>query len=128
MLHGYDYDPRHADDPAFDPFATIYSYPKRSRSAVSWLPLVNECNADGSQRQETGDRVCMGFTGSCPSMRMRAGVRTTNMPASIRRRFRQCARRFAACYRSRKRKADVLAHSLDAAVHKAVAALALMMA
>ncbi len=27
MLHGYDYDPRHAGDRALDPFELIYAYP-----------------------------------------------------------------------------------------------------
>ena len=27
MLHGYDYDPRHAGDSTFDPFALVYGVP-----------------------------------------------------------------------------------------------------
>ncbi len=55
MLHGYNYDPRHVGDPAFDPFAEIYGYPGDNglNPRLSWLPLVEECNDTGARRQET---------------------------------------------------------------------------
>ena len=66
MLHGYDYDPRHVGDPAYDPFATIYAYPGADgvNPRLSWLPLVEECNADGSHRQETAIAFAWVSTGS----------------------------------------------------------------
>lgn len=55
MLHGYDYDPRHAGDPAYDPFTLVYGYPGPGGPdpRLSWLPLVGECDASGTRRQET---------------------------------------------------------------------------
>jgi hypothetical protein len=65
MLHGYAHDPRHAGDVAFDPFALIYAYPGATvKQRLSWLPLVEECDADGSRRQETAIAFGWVSTGS----------------------------------------------------------------
>jgi Alpha/beta hydrolase of unknown function (DUF900) len=66
MLHGYDYDPRHVGDPAYDPFATIYGYPGDNalNPRLSWLPLVEECNDAGTHRQETAIAFAWVSTGS----------------------------------------------------------------
>lgn len=55
MLHGYNYDPRHVGDPDYDPFVEIYGCPGvcSLNSRLSWLPLVEECNDDGSHPRET---------------------------------------------------------------------------
>ncbi len=66
MLHGYDYDPRHVGDTAYDPFATIYGYPGDNtlNPRLSWLPLVEECNSAGMRRQETAIAFAWVSTGS----------------------------------------------------------------
>jgi hypothetical protein len=66
MMHGYDYDPRHAGDPAYDPFRTIYGYPGENwlDARLSWLPLVGECDAAGGRRQDTAIAFAWVSTGS----------------------------------------------------------------
>jgi hypothetical protein len=66
MLHGYDYDPRHVGDPAYDPFTLIYGYPGDNalNPRLSWLPLVEECNDLGTRRQETAIAFAWVSTGS----------------------------------------------------------------
>src|SRR6202044_3218325 len=65
MLHGYNYDPRHAGDPDYDPFVSIYGYPSDSLNPrLSWLPLVEECNDAGTHRQETAIAFAWVSTGS----------------------------------------------------------------
>ncbi len=66
MLHGYDYDPRHVGNPAYDPFALVYGYPGDNglNQRLSWLPLVEECNAVGMRRQETAIAFAWVSTGS----------------------------------------------------------------
>jgi hypothetical protein len=66
MLHGYDYDPRHVGDPAYDPFTLVYGYPGTGGpdARLSWLPLVEECDDRGSRRQETAIAFAWVSTGS----------------------------------------------------------------
>lgn len=67
MLHGYDYDPRHQGDPAYDPFALTYAYPNAvtgPNPRLSWLPLVEECDDAGGRRQETAIGFGWTSTGS----------------------------------------------------------------
>jgi hypothetical protein len=66
MVHGYDYDPRHEHDPAYDPFATIYGYPGDGGPdpRLSWLPLVEECDDRGARHQETAIAFAWVSTGS----------------------------------------------------------------
>lgn len=66
MMHGYDYDPRHLGDIAYDPFYTIYGYPGENglNQRLSWLPLVGECNEAGGRRQETAIAFAWVSTGS----------------------------------------------------------------
>jgi hypothetical protein len=66
MLHGYDYDPRHPGDAAYDPFMTIYGYPATGGldPRLSWLPLVEEADDRGSRRQETAIAFAWVSTGS----------------------------------------------------------------
>ena len=66
MLHGYDYDPRHVGDPSADPFMLVYAYPGNGGPdpRLSWLPLVEECDATGGRRQETAIAFAWVSTGS----------------------------------------------------------------
>jgi len=55
MLHGYDYNPSDDPDNASDPFRLVYGYPGEHGldPRLSWLPLVQECDAQGLHRQDT---------------------------------------------------------------------------
>jgi hypothetical protein len=66
MLHGYDYDPRHAGDSAYDPFMLVYGVPGNGGpdARLSWLPLVEECDQNGSRPQQTAIAFAWVSTGS----------------------------------------------------------------
>ena len=66
MLHGYDFDPRHTGDPAFDPFTGIYGYPVTDGPdpRLSWLPLVEEYDPATRRLQETAIAFAWVSTGS----------------------------------------------------------------
>jgi hypothetical protein len=66
MLHGYDYDPRHAGDMTYDPFTLVYGMPGNQglNGRLSWLPLVAECDAQGGRPQETAIAFGWVSTGS----------------------------------------------------------------
>ena len=66
MLHGYDFDPRHSGDVAYDPFMVVYGYPGENgpNFRLSWLPLVEECDNNGAHHQETAIAFAWTSTGS----------------------------------------------------------------
>ncbi len=66
MLHGYDYDPRHAGDSSYDPFTLIYGVPGDGgpNARLSWLPLVEECDPNGKRPQQTAIAFAWVSTGS----------------------------------------------------------------
>lgn len=66
MLHGYDFDPRHAGDVKYDPFMLVYGYPGENgpNPRLSWLPLVEECDDKGAHHQETAIAFAWTSTGS----------------------------------------------------------------
>jgi hypothetical protein len=66
MLHGYDYDPRHAGDTDHDPFTLVYGVPGANglNGRLSWLPLVEEFDQNGNRPQETAIAFAWVSTGS----------------------------------------------------------------
>lgn len=66
MVHGFDHDPRHENDANFDPFDSIYGYPNEHgpNARLSWLPLVQECDANGGHPKETAIAFAWTSTGS----------------------------------------------------------------
>ena len=66
MLHGYSYDPRHAGDTNDDPFTLVYGTPDANgpNPRLSWLPLVEECDAQGLHPKETAIAFAWVSTGS----------------------------------------------------------------
>jgi hypothetical protein len=66
MLHGYDYDPRHAGDINYDPFTAVYGVPGDGglNARLSWLPLVEELDANGKRPQQTAIAFAWVSTGS----------------------------------------------------------------
>ncbi len=66
MLHGYNFDPRHEGDPAYDPFTQIYGYPITDGPdpRLSWLPLVEEYDPATRRLQETAIAFAWVSTGS----------------------------------------------------------------